>query len=112
MITMLVMLGLAIWFVVWGIKKGNRNKERLENLTPTERLLESFGALNHAMVCPHCQTAGKIHTKPFEKKAGISGGKAAAAVITGGVSILATGLSRTEGATQAHCEECKNTWTF
>lgn len=71
-----------------------------------------FGRKNSAMICPHCQTRGKIRVKPIEKKTGISGGKATAAVLTGGISLVATGLSRKDNVTQAHCEECNNTWVF
>jgi len=45
-----------------------------------------------------------------ERKTGISGGKAAGAVITGGWSILATGLSRKEKMTEAFCDKCLSTW--
>lgn len=73
---------------------------------------EKYGKINPVMVCPHCQTKGKVRTKSIEKKVGISGGKATAAVLTAGWSLPATGLSRTEGVTQAHCDECNNTWSF
>jgi len=43
-------------------------------------------------------------------KRGISGGKATGAVLTAGFSILATGLSRKEAATQATCNNCRVTW--
>ena len=72
----------------------------------------AFGPINTVMVCPHCQTKGKIRTKPVEQKSGISGGKATAAVLTGGVSLLAVGLSRKQELTQAHCEACSSTWHF
>ncbi len=52
------------------------------------------GELNRAMVCPHCQTRGSVYTKAVTQKKGVSGGKATAALLTGGVSLLATGLSR------------------
>lgn len=71
-----------------------------------------YGLLNKSMVCPHCQQQGSIRTKVIEQKKGVSGGKATAAVLTGGLSLLAIGLSRKEGATQAHCDNCKNTWFF
>jgi hypothetical protein len=45
-------------------------------------------------------------------KKGISGGKATGAVLTAGFSILATGLSRKESATQATCGNCRMSWTF
>jgi hypothetical protein len=45
-------------------------------------------------------------------KRGISGGKATGAVLTGGVSMLATGLSRKEAATKATCGNCGSRWVF
>ena len=59
-----------------------------------------------------CQTSGQVRTKDIKQKKGISGGKATAALLTGGVSMLATGLSRKEGCTQAHCVNCDSTWVF
>lgn len=73
---------------------------------------QNYGQINEAMLCPHCQTRGKIRTKLAKSDKGVSGGKATAAVLTGGLSILATGLSRTERVTQAHCDNCNNTWYF
>lgn len=65
-----------------------------------------------AMVCPHCQSRGTVRTKNVTQKKGVSGGKATAAVLTGGVSLLATGLSRKEQNTEAHCSRCGATWHF
>lgn len=64
------------------------------------------------IVCPHCQVRGQVQTKPVTIKHGISGGKATAAVLTGGYSLLATGLSRKGTATQATCSNCRVTWTI
>lgn len=44
----------------------------------------TYGKLNAAMVCPHCNEKGKIRTMPVVKKKGVSGGKATAAILTGG----------------------------
>ena len=68
--------------------------------------------LNKAMICPHCQEKGMVRTSPITQKKGVSGGKATAAIFTGGVSLLATGLSRKEAVTQAHCDNCGSTWNF
>ncbi len=73
---------------------------------------ESWGGERPTMVCPHCQERGHVRTKAVTKKAGISGGKATAALLTGGVSLLATGLARKEARTQAHCSHCDTTWLF
>ena len=71
-----------------------------------------WGAGNPALVCPHCQTEGQVRTKHVERKAGISGAKATGALLTSGLSLLATGLSRKQGCTQAHCDNCGSTWDF
>jgi hypothetical protein len=62
------------------------------------------------MVCPHCQVQGLVRTKDVKVKSGISGGKATGAVLTAGISILATGLSRKVSVTQATCSNCNVTW--
>ena len=78
-------------------------------------LYERYKAVNPCnphIVCPHCQTKGTVRVARVQRKAGISGGKATAAALTGGISLLATGLSRKERVTQAHCNHCGSTWTF
>ena len=72
----------------------------------------TFGEINPQMICPHCQAHGQIRTKIVERKKGVSGAKATGAILTGGFSLLATGLSRKEHPTQAHCDNCNNTWEF
>lgn|GEM_PF-2907467 len=113
--------------IIGNISEHNKEQEKLAHMSPEERLtyLEEkqtrlreanremeYGRINLAMVCPHCQSVGKIRTKEVKQKKGVSGGKATAAVLTAGVSLLAVGLSRKEGATQAHCDNCNNTWFF
>lgn len=72
----------------------------------------AHGPVNPRMVCPHCQQRGCVRTKPVDRKRGVSGGKATAALLTGGVSMLATGLSRKEHVTRAQCTRCGNGWDF
>ena len=70
------------------------------------------GSLNKHMICPHCQNKGAVRTKRVQRKRGISGGKATGALLTGGLSLLATGLSRKQTVTEAWCGTCKSTWEF
>jgi hypothetical protein len=63
-----------------------------------------------AIICPHCQLRGHVSTTAVKVKRGISGGKATGAVLTAGVSLLATGLSRKERATQFKCGNCHVSW--
>ena len=64
------------------------------------------------MICPHCQVRGQVRTRSVRLKRGISGGKATAALLTGGISILATGLAKKEDATEAECHNCGAIWHF
>jgi transcription elongation factor Elf1 len=75
-------------------------------------LAQEYGRINAIIVCPHCQTKGVVRSKPIDRKTGISGGKIAAAVLLSPLTLLATGVSRTERATQAHCGHCGSTWAF
>jgi hypothetical protein len=95
-------------FVADKKRKKEENEKKLADFSATYK----YGELNSQMVCPHCQTKGMIRIKSVSNKKGISGGKATAALLTGGLSILGTGLSRKEKGTQAHCENCNNTWAF
>ena len=79
--------------------------------TPYEREI-SLGKFNPELFCPHCQSKGNVRTKWVTQKMGVSGGKATGAVLTGGFSLLAVGLSRKQDLTQAYCEKCDSTWVF
>ncbi|MEX2210712.1 MAG: hypothetical protein WD689_02990 [Gaiellaceae bacterium] len=70
----------------------------------------TWGPVNPAMICPHCQASGQVRAKGVKVKKGISGGKATGAVLTAGFSILATGLSKKDKVTQVHCGNCNMTW--
>jgi hypothetical protein len=63
-----------------------------------------------SIVCPHCQQAGRVTTKRVKVKSGVSGGKATGAVLTGGLSLFATGLSRKQQVTEMRCGNCGVTW--
>ena len=97
------------------LKEEEKKLEERENqllIIKQDQLKIKYGSIKKEMICPHCQTKGKIRTKNIKQKKGISGGKAVATVLTGGLSILAVGLSRKESVTQAHCGNCKATWVF
>lgn len=66
--------------------------------------------LNGNLVCPHCQTKGSVSVKTVTRKSGVSGGKATGAVLTGGLSLLATGLSRKAKVKEMHCSNCGMDW--
>jgi hypothetical protein len=51
-------------------------------------------------------------TAQVKRKNGISGGKVMGGLLTGGVSLLATGLSRKQKMTHVHCYNCGADWYF
>ena len=64
------------------------------------------------IVCAQCHSKGCVTTSRVKLKKGISGGKATGAILTGGLSLLAVGLSRNEDATEAKCSNCGSVWHF
>ena len=112
-------------FLVWDfnslqdVSKDHWRKisERCNKPLRTNRVISKEGAAklltgDAALICPHCQKRGSVTTKSVKRKKGISGAKATGAVLTLGWSILATGLSRKEQETEAHCSSCDTTWYF
>ncbi|MBP1627541.1 MAG: hypothetical protein H6Q00_2016 [Holophagaceae bacterium] len=87
-------------------------REKLERMKLEREAERKHGEINQAMICPHCQSKGSVRVKKVIQKKGVSGGKATAAVLTGGASLLVAGLSRKEELSQAHCENCHNGWAF
>lgn len=62
----------------------------------------SRAKINSAMVCPHCQMPGQVKVRKI----------APVAFLTGGISLLATGLSRKQKVTEATCGNCGSRWYF
>jgi hypothetical protein len=97
--------------------------KKLDSMNPDERTAYKiakqaradtsvYGPINDQIICPHCQQRGGVRTKNIEQKVGISGAKATGAILTGGVSLLATGLSRKREVTSARCGNCSSDWQF
>lgn len=72
----------------------------------------AHGPLRKDFQCPHCKRTGCVYTREVKVKAGISGGKITGAILTGGLSLLATGLARKDRKTEAYCDNCKVRWHF
>lgn len=66
--------------------------------------------VNETLTCPHCGTRGQVSVERLSRKKGISGGKATGALMTGGASMFATGLSRKEAAQHLVCGNCGIGW--
>ena len=62
------------------------------------------------IVCTACHATGSVRTLHGKAKRGVSGGKATAALLTGGLSLAAVGLSRKQFVTRARCAQCNSEW--
>ena len=63
------------------------------------------------LVCPHCQTKDSTTRRPKTVKEGISGAKATGALMSAGLSLYATGLSKKKQVAEFHCYACGTVWT-
>jgi uncharacterized protein YbaR (Trm112 family) len=83
-------------------------------LTPRQQTEAIWGPIvgtpNPELVCPHCHTRGEISVRSMTYKNGLSGAKATSALLTGGLSLPVTGLSRKVQGTELTCHHCKLTW--
>jgi hypothetical protein len=85
-------------------------------ITPSDKILATtkipLRSAPVGMICLHCQSRGGVITKSVKRKKGISGAKATGALLTLGWSLFATGLSRKEEETEAHCTVCGAKWHY
>ena len=95
-----ILLIIPLIYILWAILKDNQKTGSI------------WGDINPMLICPHCSTKGKVRAKPVNKKVGVSGAKATAALLTAGTSLFVAGLSRKGKFTQAHCDNCDSTWNF
>ena len=123
-IGVLLFLAGAIWWLVdaflipgWVSRRNAGSSVRRTTTRPkvnwaaAARIMR-HGPLNPRVICPHCGVQGAVHVQPVSVKTGISGGKVMGGMLTGGLSLLATGLSQARRMTEAHCGNCFSTWRF
>jgi len=60
--------------------------------------------------CPHCQGVGTVTIARVTKKKGVSTSKATAAILTGGISLIGTGLAKKGEVSQLTCSACGISW--
>lgn len=81
---------------------------RSQRVTPGEAQVAA--AHDAQLRCPHCGVPGMVTSRTVWRKRGVSGGKATGALLTAGISMLATGLSRKQRVTERRCENCSSVW--
>ena len=70
----------------------------------------NYGPRAPDLVCPRCGAEDRTHARPFVQAGEFSGWKLAAAVFTGGLSLLAVGVHRHATRRRARCAACLNAW--
>ena len=96
-----VVLGLAaaVWFWFFVLHK-----------KPTPEEAERERQAQAQIRCPHCGQVGCVTKTIVTKGQGISGGKATAGLLTGGLSLPFAGLSRNERMSHMKCANCHMEW--
>ncbi|MEJ2193376.1 MAG: hypothetical protein P8X73_00780 [Ignavibacteriaceae bacterium] len=68
--------------------------------------------LNYEMICPYCQRKGQVRVKTIIQYKRINVVQATAAILTFGITLLATGFLRKEQERHAHCGYCNSVWHY
>lgn len=100
---------------ITALKSADMSPAELQRYVAERRaslLTFEHGPLNPALMCPYCRKKGNIRTKRVERKKRVSGATATGTILIGGVSIVASDLSRKEQVTEVYCGNCEGTWEF
>jgi len=101
------------WFLKQAFPEHFRTEEEREQAKIEIEKIQyraRYGIVNSKLKCKYCEEVGSVHYRRVYKKTGFSTGKAVAGLITGGTSILATGLAKKEGVAKFYCGNCEMSW--
>lgn len=97
----LVLGGIAVLFL-W--ESAQKEREKIDAMSPEDRSNYLFGPINANLICPHCQTKSLVHVKQVSRVATSTGR-------VGGIILKANTRSTiTTVVTQHHCYQCSSTW--
>ena len=96
---LVVIAGLFIWASV----SAQKERGKIDAMSPEDRSNYLFGPINANLICPHCQTKSLVHVKQVSRVA-TSTGK------VGGILKANTKSTVTTVVTQHHCDQCNSTW--
>jgi hypothetical protein len=70
------------------------------------------GPINDKLTCPRCGQAGGVRQRDVRVKAAVSGGRATAARLIGGLSLALPGMGRSRKRQTAAraCDKCGSKW--
>lgn len=88
---------------IFGVASAKAEKDKIDAMNPYDRINYVYGPSNTSLICPHCQTKGRVHVKKATRVS-TSTGK------VGGILKTDTRSTTTNVVTQHHCEQCSSTW--
>lgn len=74
-------------------------REALNKMRENSMAMERYGAINANLICPHCQTKGKVRSKSVEE-----------ITKTKVVPVIGNNIKSRRRVTQIHCDNCDITW--
>lgn len=104
MATFFGILVTVIAIVAWVLARQVKQEQAaLRAMSPEQRATYTFGQVNGHLICPHCQTPGRVRAKKVERTVTTAG-------TVGGVLKTDIDTKVTTQATQHHCDQCSTTW--
>jgi hypothetical protein len=88
---------------MWGFVSAQKEREKIDAMSPEVRSNYVFGPINVNLICPHCQTKSLVHVKKVSRAATSTGQ-------VGGILKADTTSTITTVVTQHHCDQCSSTW--
>ena len=95
-----VIAGLFIWA---SFVSAQKEREKINAMSPEDRSNYLFGPINANLICPHCQTKSLVHVKQVSRVATSTGQ-------VGGILKADTKSTIITVVTQHHCDQCSSTW--
>jgi len=89
--------------IILGIAHRKNEQEKINAMSPSDRINYLYGPINEHLICPHCQTKGLVHAKEVQRTTTFTG-------TAGGILKAKTKSATTRVVGQHHCEQCASTW--
>jgi hypothetical protein len=103
-VIILIVVGILVAGIAMGIKDSTPDSRT--GISPAQARAHQQALI----ICPYCQNRGGVTWHQVKRKQGISGAKATGAVLTGGLSVVATGLSKKGFVRACSCAICGMKW--
>lgn len=93
----------VVVMIVFVVISAISEKNKISVMNESDRSNYIYGPTNVELICPHCQTKGRVHVKEALRVMTSTG-------TVGGILKANTRSTTTNLVTQQHCEQCSSTW--